>query len=235
MPPNNLNCPTNDLAKIVWMHIVINGLPNYGVPCGLLQEKVDSALKDGRCYLHVLEKLAPAARQYDKEMVTYKAQSAKKSGTEETPLPQLQTFSDGPEMRPNGMLERFFAVLYELKALPNYTKTIGALLGIEPPATNGAALSTVGPELLLALLVGALYKLVEIGYIKGRHLALYLECRIDGEEWTFLAVDNKKPYIDNRPLRVPGKAEIREYRARFMDSGGVFSEWGPTVSIAVTP
>jgi hypothetical protein len=29
--------------------------------------------------------------------------------------------------------------------------------------------------------------------------------------WTLLASDYESPYIDNRPLEVPNKAEIREY------------------------
>ncbi len=58
---NTLNFPSTDLAKIVWIHMVLNGLPEYGELCGLSPEKAGSAIKNGLYYLQILKKQRPAA------------------------------------------------------------------------------------------------------------------------------------------------------------------------------
>ncbi|MEQ1748090.1 MAG: hypothetical protein ABL974_01610 [Prosthecobacter sp.] len=71
------------------------------------------------------------------------------------------------------------------------------------------------------------YKPVITVSIKGGHItfefkkkgvdALVFYGRLRGSTtWTKLAVDTSSPYIDGRPLAVPGVAEVREYMARGM-------------------
>ena len=49
----------------------------------------------------------------------------------------------------------------------------------------------------------------------------------DGDvDFIFLARDTQTPYLDNRPLKVAGKPEIREYKAMFVVGDqeiGIFS------------
>ena len=48
-------------------------------------------------------------------------------------------------------------------------------------------------------------------------------------------IDTEKPYTDDRPLLVPGQAEVREYRLRFWDKGVANGEWSESASVTVGP
>jgi len=58
--------------------------------------------------------------------------------------------------------------------------------------------------------------------------SLLLNSGRDGDaDFIFLARDTQTPYVDNRPLAVAGKPEIREYKAVFVQSDaeiGLFSD-----------
>ena len=44
-----------------------------------------------------------------------------------------------------------------------------------------------------------------------------LNCQRDGDAtFLFLARDTSSPYVDNRPLLVAGKPEVRRYRCRYI-------------------
>ena len=57
--------------------------------------------------------------------------------------------------------------------------------------------------------------------------SLLLNSERDGDvDFIFLARDTQTPYLDTRPLKVPGKPEIREYKAMFVlndEEIGIFS------------
>ena len=50
----------------------------------------------------------------------------------------------------------------------------------------------------------------------------------DGDvDFVFLARDTQTPYVDNRPLKVAGKPEMREYKAVYVQDDaeiGLFSD-----------
>ena len=58
---------------------------------------------------------------------------------------------------------------------------------------------------------------VQIDFVKRTSDGVNLYSKRDGDaDFVFLARDTATPYIDNRPLLVPGKPEIREYKAMFV-------------------
>ena len=48
-------------------------------------------------------------------------------------------------------------------------------------------------------------------------------------------MSNKSPFIDDRPLLVPGQAEVREIRARFFDDGVPSSGWCDVAKVTISP
>ena len=58
---------------------------------------------------------------------------------------------------------------------------------------------------------------VEIGFNKLTSDGENIYSKREGDaDFIFLARDTQTPYLDNRPLKVPGKPEIREYKAMFV-------------------
>jgi hypothetical protein len=69
---------------------------------------------------------------------------------------------------------------------------------------------------------------VEIQFTKLTSDGVNIYCKRDGDaDFALLARDTASPYVDNRPLKVTGKPELREYKARFVQDDeeiGSFSD-----------
>jgi ribosomal protein L21 len=95
----------------------------------------------------------------------------------------------------------------------DYTEAQGIQLGIvgEEDTTD----MTVAQPVLVAnpLPHGA----VEIAFNKSKADGVNLYSQRDGDSgFVFLARDTSSPYVDNRPLLVPGKPEVRKYRGIYV-------------------
>jgi hypothetical protein len=51
--------------------------------------------------------------------------------------------------------------------------------------------------------------------------------------FVFLATDTASPYEDNRPVKTPGRAEWRDYRACWWDSDTASMAFGPVLRVLV--
>ena len=119
--------------------------------------------------------------------------------------------------------KRARALAKRIKAHPAYTVALGNLLGIEGP-DSGIDLSTRQPDISGTDHTGGQ---VEIGFNKLTSDGVNIYSKRDGDvDFVFLARDTQTPYLDTRPLKVPGKPEIREYKAMFVlndEEIGIFS------------
>ena len=52
--------------------------------------------------------------------------------------------------------------------------------------------------------------------------------------WTDLGTDLFSPWVDTRPLAVPGTPEVREYRMCHLDGDASLENWSPAYSVTVT-
>jgi hypothetical protein len=50
-----------------------------------------------------------------------------------------------------------------------------------------------------------------------------------------LTMTTKSPIVDDRPLLVPGQAEVRQYRFRFYDNGQANGAWTDIIRVTVGP
>ena len=95
----------------------------------------------------------------------------------------------------------------------NYTEALGIQLGIV--GAEDSTDMTVAQPVLVAnpLPHGA----VEIAFNKSKADGVNLYSQRDGDSGiVFLARDTSSPYVDNRPLLVPGKPEVRKYRGIYV-------------------
>ena len=149
--------------------------------------------------------------------------------------PDLPTLPVGIVVTP-GALTRTFGLVQGIKGMAPYTEDMGIDMGIvgseapTPPPGGDAP----PPRLTVSAIPGDENEYGRVKYIKDGHEAVVIESRRGGA-WEELTKGYKSPYIDNRPLLVPGQAEVREYRARFVDKGLFTSGWCDVAKITVGP
>jgi hypothetical protein len=126
-----------------------------------------------------------------------------------------------------GIEERFRLLTKRIKGSPNYTKGIGEDLGIEVAQSTTEATTT---ELKVKLDGG--HPVISFTKSKADGIRLYSK---QGSEtaFSFLAIDTRSPYVDNRPNLVPGTPEKREYYAFLYDDDAVIGVQSDTISITV--
>src|SRR5712692_9021414 len=123
------------------------------------------------------------------------------------------------------------ALAARIKAHPAYTVALGSLLGIEGPQDT-TDLTTSKPTLTGIDQTGGV---VELDFDKSISDGVNMNpesfrgyAKRDGDaDFVFLARDTASPYIDNRPLLVATKPELREYKAVYVLSDaeiGLFSD-----------
>jgi hypothetical protein len=112
----------------------------------------------------------------------------------------------GAELRARALARR-------IEAHPAYTVALGNLLGIEGPEST-VNLATQQPELTATDQTGGH---VELQFTKSVSdgVNIYSK-RGDEANFSFLARDTASPYVDDRPLLVPGKPELREYKCVYV-------------------
>jgi hypothetical protein len=77
---------------------------------------------------------------------------------------------------------------------------------------------------------------VEIAFNKSTSDGVNSYCRRDGDPGpVFLARDTAPPYVDNRPLLVAGKPEVRDYRALYVVSDAEIDSPSDEAVITATP
>jgi hypothetical protein len=157
-------------------------------------------------------------------------------GTESDPL--VFTAFTPPEDAPPavlpGALDRIFAFVQQIKKSSNYTHDIGLQLGIVGDEDTQEATT---PEFSLALERHGLdsCECVKVRFKKHGHAGVVIYSRRGGGDWEMLAIDLASPYLDGRPLLVPGQAETREYRLQFYANDAPTGDLSPLQSIAVAP
>jgi hypothetical protein len=129
-----------------------------------------------------------------------------------------------------GALNRIFDYVQVIKKRPAYTEGIGLLLGI---VGGEDAAEHTAPEISLKLEQGSGCQCVRIRFKKFGYYALAIYSRRNGGPWELLGIDAESPYLDERPLAVAGQPEMREYRARFWESGSEIGDWTEVFSVTV--
>ena len=127
-----------------------------------------------------------------------------------------------------GMLTWLFSEIARWKKAEGYTDTIGADLGI----VGSVAPAHADPPALSAGQVAQ--NSVELDFNLYEHDGVWIESQRQGEAgFTFLSTDTGSPYVDNRPVKTPGQAEWRDYRACWWDGDQASLAFGPVLRVLV--
>lgn len=223
----------NELGKRIWARRFLDNLEEHGPGCGLSPEVIVSCQADLRYYIWLLEEWYPAMQEFFKTATAYKSNMGKKTSSVDLTRPTPPVFTDIPATRPPDLLSRVIAVVNQIRNAPGYNhEIVGKALGIVPVAATDSG--HLAPTFRIIIRRGVDRIVVELIFCKYGHVAVYIECRINGGAWEFLAIDDAKPHVDERPLRTANVPEIREYRMRFFDQGVPNGEWSAIQSISVT-
>ena len=221
--------PLTEAEQIVWLSHYALKLPIHGPVCGISAEEITRTLAEITCYIWLIQHWHPASQRDAKDSTVYKRHIIDGSGPS-VAFPQPSVFPNPPPMAEPGIKKRLFNQIARIKASPNYTEVIGHDLGIIAKANNVEHLI---PESTIAVELGATGNRVRIDFKKYGHDGIWIESRINGGDWAFLAIDTIKPYYDERPLAPGNTHETREYRLRWWDKSVAHGEWSAVQQVVL--
>lgn len=174
-------------------------------------------------YLPARRADAPAATSWRQELAT----GSSNDSTDTTP-PAPAVLTPPADTPFFGMLTWLFSEIARWKKAEGYTNTIGADLNIvgsvAPVHTNPPALAAGDVA----------QNSVELDFNLYEHDGIWIESQRQGETaFSFLATDTGSPYVDNRPVKTPGQAEWRDYRACWWDNDTATMAFGPVLRVLV--
>ncbi|MDD5035424.1 MAG: hypothetical protein PHE55_11780 [Methylococcaceae bacterium] len=214
--------PSIEAEQIAWLGNYASKLPVHGPACGIRDEEITETLADLQYYLWLLQYWHPAIQRDARDATVYKALMIGGDGNQAMPPPQPSTFPVPPTAPKPGIQKRLFSQITRLKAGAGYHDAIGQDLGV---IASASGVDHPVPEFELAVELGATGSRVRIDFKKYGHDGVWIECRINGGDWAFLAIDTMKPYLDERPLASGNTHETREYRLRWWDKDEPHGEW----------
>lgn len=224
--------PTKEGEKITLLSALSIKLPSLGPDFKFEPPEVSGWQADINSVLHNVQVVQPAAINFAKAMKQFNRHTLMGTGPADMVPPTFPDFSNAPPHRP-GSMNRIVELLERIISSPAYKEEfLGKELNLV--RTPAARVEHSLPTFDLAALRGPNHVIIQIMFKKYQHTAVAIDCKINGGEWEFLAINNKKPHLDDRPLRTPGVPEIREYRLRFWDKGVAHGDWSPSQSISIT-
>lgn len=222
--------PSAQSAQIVWLSHYSLKLPIYGPLCGITDQELSSTQTDIAYYIWMLQHWHPSIQHDAKESTAYKIMMISETVSDggSVNYPQPSVFPQAPAAPSPGIQKRLTSQIIRIKASSKYTEAIGHDLGIIASSSTVEHLIPV-PSILLEL--GESGQRVAINFNKYGHEGVWIESRINGGEWLFLAIDTLKPYYDERPLAAGNTHETREYRLRWWDKSVANGEWSTLQSV----
>lgn len=223
--------PNSETELVPWLINYSAKLANYAATLGMDPAEVTQTQTEIGYVIYMLNERVPWERQTLQATVEYK--NFIKDGDAAAPLPATLPGVTAPPAYPaavpGGVLTRLRRQVQNIKSRPGYTATIGQDLGIIAP---GTAAGPVAPTLTL---VSGAAGSVTLAWNKSGWTGVKIQSRSPGGSWVDLGVDLFSPFADTRPLAVPGTAELREYRACYLDGDTVMPDFSPVLVVTVQP
>jgi len=222
--------PTTHDEQIVWLSHYSLKLPAYGAVCGISDQEIHQSQTDLNYYIWMLQHWHPSIQRDAKDSTVYKTMMVSGSGNTAINYPQPSVFPDAPAAPTPGIKNRLTSQINRIKVSLGYTDAMGHDLGIISSVNTTEHLVPM-PDVSVEL--GNSGQRVVINFNMYGHDGVWIECRINGGEWTFLAIDTLKPYYDERPLAAGNVHETREYRLRWWDKRVPHGEWSNVQTVLI--
>jgi len=222
--------PSTEDAQLVWLSHYVLKLPINGPICGIAADEITATQKDLAYYIWMLQNWHPATRRDAIGATSHKQLMINGIGNDNVQHPQPTLFPDAPTATTPGIQKRLFGQIARIKTSLNYTDIIGQDLGI---TIVPSSVQYLVPEFTLSVEQGAIGSQVRLDFTKHGHDGIWIESRVNGGEWKFLAVNTIKPYLDMSPLAAGSSHEAREYRMRWWDKSLAHGEWSAIQGVVV--
>lgn len=233
--------PRRESERSNWHANFAAKLPLYGPALGLSPAQIASALADNLMLAYAFGGWRNRVREFGTASTASLEVLESGSGSNPFSLPAFTpppppVFPDGITAVLPGALDRTFLLVREIKSKPAYTLSIGLDMGIvgseaaTPPPGEASA-----PRVTATVIDGPEHQVVRLKFIKEGNEGVHGESQRGDGGWEFLAMSTKSPLIDDRPLLVPGQAEVRQYRFRFYDDGKPCGPWTAIIRVTVGP
>ncbi len=226
----NTYFPSISADQIIWLTHYNAKLPINGPTCQITPVEIAATLIDIQYYIWLLQHWHPATQLDAKEATAYKAVMLNELGDVIIDYPKPTIFTAPPPAVKPGIQKRLFSQISRIKASLSYNEAIGKDLGIIAIPDTSIHLT---PDFSLTVDLGLDHPVVRIDFNKYGHEGIWIESRRDAEEWTFLAIDTLKPYLDERPLATGNTHETREYRLRWWDKSLPQGDWSAVQKVVL--
>ena len=222
--------PGNEADQIVWLSNYAARLPAVGPVCDISGDEITRTQTDITYQIWLLKDYRPATRRDTAETNSFIALMLNGGEGDSSTHPSPSTFPAPPPIPAPGIQKRLFSQIARIKASAHYNEDIGRSLNI---ISTIIKVDHPIPEFTAAAELGAEGSRVRINFKKHGHDGIWIESRINGGDWAFLAIDTVKPYLDERPLSVANTHEVREYRMRWWDKSQPHGEWSASQKVVV--
>ena len=222
--------PSISADQIIWLTHYAAKLPINGPTCEITAPDITATLTEIQYYIWILQHWHPATQSDAKEATAYKYLVINDLGDTIIDYPNPTIFLAPPAAVKPGIQKRLFSQIVRIKASLNYNEAIGQDLGIIATPDNSIHLV---PDFTLTVEMGIDHSIVRIDFNKYGHEGIWIESRRGAEEWSFLAIDTLKPYLDERPLAEGSLHETREYRMRWWDKSLPQGEWSAVQKVVL--
>jgi hypothetical protein len=230
-----MSYPKAEAPLVIWYKNFGQSLATHAATLGLTAADVAAAQADGAMLNYLIGDLVPTFQTALQARVSFK--NLMKDGPIGAPggdPPPAPAAGTPPTAVAPGILPRLRQLIQRIKTSPNYTEAIGQALDII--GSDGDAPDGDTKARPTAKAIALPMSQVRIEFTKRGFDGVVIESRRTGEEnWTLLGTDNFSPYIDTRPPVTAGRAEVREYRLRFLRRDEPVGEWSDIISVSTQP
>ena len=217
----------NDTLFGVQLRNFYNKLINYAPLLGFTQEELDSIKKDCSAWDYSME-IDLSFQKFARDYTRFK--KLLRLGGKDVfikEFPKVPVVTDPPGIVAANIQLRFRQAAGKAKSSANYTKAIGAELGIE--ATHTPFDPQLGkPILKVKMNVGR----PTLTYVKKEYKGLVIYKDL-GDGYTILGTAFKSTYDDPSPLPEPGKSAIWKYKAVYVWDGKETGQWSDEITVVV--
>lgn len=220
-------------AQVLWLHQFANMLSQNIGRLAIEEPRLRDGIADALWLAYLVGPWRTEQRRFALA-ATWSIEHAQ-TGTGSDPMAPLAyrepPLPEGVVPRPPGALKRLFKLIRTIKVVNGYDESIGLQLGILPrkDTTEHAV-----PTFKLRVVSGMPNQRVIIRYSKHGHAGIFIQCQQDDGEWDKGSIATGSVFEDKRPLRVPGRPELRHYRFCFWD-GQAQGDWTDVVTVTVGP
>ena len=225
--------PTRRADQPAWLMNFARKLAVYGPQLDLAPETVAAGVADASAFAYALGVWINAVRRFAESCSASVETLATGEGQQLLILPTF-TAPDVPQgvgpVLPGAQI-RLFKLVQVIKFSPGYTPAMGIDMGIVTPPT--AAVGSQRIVLDATVLPGPDGQRVSLAFLKYGHDGAAVQCLRGGGAWEDIGIRTRSPFIDERPLLIPGVPETRDYRACYWDDAQSTGDWSDVISVTV--